>query len=52
MNKNFHFWLIRIYSIIILVVLFGKFLEGAAFNLLISLAAAAIIVQSFLIEKK
>jgi len=44
--------MIRIYSIIILIVLFGKFLEGAAFNIVIALAAIAIIVQSFLIKKK
>jgi hypothetical protein len=52
MKKNFHVWLLRIYSLIILIVLFGKFLEGAAFNIVIALTAIAIIVQSFLIEKK
>ncbi len=52
MKKNIHVWLLRLYSIIILIVLFGKFLEGTAFNIIITLAAIAIIVQSFLIEKE
>ena len=51
MKKNFQIWLLRIYSLIILIVLFGKFLENTAFNIVIALAAIAIIIQSFLIKK-
>jgi|GEM_PF-2860748 len=51
-TNNKQLWLIRIFSFVILIVLFGKFLEGAAFNIVIAFATIAIIVQSFLIEKK
>ena len=52
MNKKLHPWLIRLYALIILVVLFGQFLEGAAYTIVIGLASVAIIVQSFLWREK
>lgn len=49
MNKNTHLWLIRLYAVIIAIVYFGGFLEGAAMNLVIALALGLIVVQSFLV---
>jgi hypothetical protein len=52
MNKKLNLWLIRIYAIIIIIVGLSNILEGAAFKIIISIASAAIIIQSFMIKNK
>ena len=52
MNTNLHLWLIRAYASIIIIVLFGRFIEGVAAYLVISMAAVLIIVWTFLIRRK
>lgn len=49
---NINLWLIRIYALIIIFVVFGNFLEGAAFKLVISMAVLLIILQSLFIKGK
>ncbi len=45
-------WLIRFYALIIILVTLLNFLEGGAFKLVISIAAIAIVVQSFFLIRK
>ena len=52
MIHNRQLWLLRTFALVILIVLFGKFLEGAAFNVVIAIAATAIIVWSFVFQSK
>jgi hypothetical protein len=49
---NINLWLIRIYALVIIVVVFGNFLEGAAFKLVMTMAVLLIILQSFFIKRK
>lgn len=49
---NINLWLIRIYALIIMVLVFGNFLEGAAFKLVMTMAVVLIILQSFFIKNK
>ncbi len=52
MNFTVQLWLLRAYAFIILIVLMGKFLEGASFTLVVAMASIGIIVQSFTLKKK
>lgn len=52
MNYNKQLWLLRTYAFIILIVLFSKFIEGAAFTLIIAMASIGIIIQSFMFKNK
>jgi hypothetical protein len=51
MNHSKQIWFIRALALIILVVLFGKFFEGAAFNLVIAISSLAIIGCTFMFRK-
>lgn len=51
MNHSKQLWLVRAFALIILIVLFGKFLEEAAFNLVVAISALAIITWTFMFRK-
>jgi hypothetical protein len=50
-KRSVHLWLIRVYAIVILLAVLTGALEGPGFTLVLSIAAAGVLVQSFLLSK-
>ena len=50
-KRSVHLWLIRVYAVVILLAMLTGALEGPGFTLVISLAAAGVPVQSFLLSR-
>ncbi len=51
MTPRTHLWLIRIYAAVIIVLVVAEPLEGAGFQLLTTIAAAGIVIQSFALNR-
>lgn len=51
MTRRTHLWLIRIYAALIIVLVLTDPLEGVGFQLLTTIAAAGIVVQSFALNR-
>lgn len=51
MTRRTHLWLIRIYAAVIIVLVLTEPLEGAGFQLLTTIAAAGIVIQSFALNR-